>query len=339
MTLSTRLMATVVVASLLPARTVGDDSAALLARFRTEAPQGWARLEKYDDELTYSALFIKTDTFFKENQKVETKSKLTWVRRPDCLRVESQELDGKHEGRTTVAVHTETHLFEVSHAKDGGTSWQLLHAGAIKERTDLLHLLRKFVCIVRPTTSFGSGKLYHLTELAGDSTITFEKARIDDDGIRIDYHTAGIGPVLKKPFETHGFIVFDPANNWAVRSFQFATPEGFRVACVNTFTEPDREGVRRIASMRYNTFAAHGTVSHEIDYESTKTGPATPEQFRLAAFGLPDPLGPLPRRFPTAFVLAAGAVACGVVAFWFRRRARTARLAVTPGPTPPEAIP
>jgi hypothetical protein len=69
MTLSTRLAApAAVLLALLPARAAGDDSAALLARFRTEAPQGWARLEKYDGELTYTAKVTSTDTFFKGNR-------------------------------------------------------------------------------------------------------------------------------------------------------------------------------------------------------------------------------------------------------------------------------
>jgi hypothetical protein len=229
-------------------------------------------------------------------------------------------------------------MFEVRRAKDGGEGWQLLHSGAIKQKTDLLDLLMNYVSIVRPTTSFGAGKYYHLLDLKGDSTITFEKARVEDDGIRIDYRTSGIGPLLKHRFETHGSIVFDPANHWAVRSYQctfsdeaHGGPGGHRVAVVHTFAEPDRAGVRRIASRRYETWAPHGSVLQEITYESTKTGPAEPERFRLADFGLPDPLGPLPRRFPTAYVLAAAAAVCGLIALWFRRRTRQGRPAVTTG--------
>jgi hypothetical protein len=337
MTLSTRFAAPLIVlACLLPARATGDDSAALLARFRAEAPQGWARLEEYDDELTYNATMTWTSTYFQQNRKDVRKTKLTWVRRPGCLRLEKLELDGKNEGRTTVAVHTETHMFEVSRGKDEGTGWQLLHGGAIKQKTDLQHLLLNSEMVVRPTTSFSSGKYYHLRDLEGDSTITFDKAGVVADGIRIDYRTSGTGPLLNKPFETRGSIVFDPANHWAVRSYQYTwserlKPGGYRVAAVHTFTEPDRAGVRRVASRRYETWAPHGSVLHEIIYESIQSGFAQPERFRLADFGLPDPLGPLPSRFPTAYVLAGAALVCGVIAMWFRRRAHLARQAMTAG--------
>src|SRR5207253_2238920 len=113
-------------------RAVGDDSTALLARFHTEGPQGWARLEKYDDGLTYTAKVTSTDTFFKDNRKVERRTVLTWVRRPGCLRVEKQELDGDKEGRTTVAVHTESHMFQVSRTNDSGPNWRLVSSGAIR---------------------------------------------------------------------------------------------------------------------------------------------------------------------------------------------------------------
>jgi hypothetical protein len=334
MILSTRFAAPVVaLVSLGAARAIGDDSAALLARFRAEGPTGWARLEQYDDELTYTAKVTSTDTFFKDNKKVEHKTVLTWVRRPGCLRVEKRELDGDNEGRTTVSVHTESHMFQVSRAKDGGPSWRLMHSGAIKKGSDTQFLLANAEYIVRPTTSFIAGTFYRCLDLDGASTITLEKARTEDDGIRIDFHSAGKN-LLNIPFDTRGSIVFDPANNWAVRSYQHTKSSGSRVAVVNTFAEPDRDGVRRIASKRYNSYAPHGTVVREIVYESTKTGPAPPERFRLADFGLPDPLGPLPNRFATAYALAGAAAACGLFALWFRRRARKARAVVTPGSAP-----
>jgi hypothetical protein len=333
MILSIRLLAhLVVLGCLFPTRATGDESAALLARFRTEAPLGWARLEEYDNELTYVATMTWTDTYFRENKKDVRKTKLSWVRRPGCLRLEKLDLDGKYEGRTTVAVHTDTHLFEVRQAKDAGTSWQILHSGAIKQETDLLYLLVNSTITVRPTTSFDAGKYYHLPEINADPTITLEKAQVEEGGIRIDFRTAGSGVILnKKPFETRGSIVFDPANHWAVRSYKSTWADGFRVGSFNTFTEPDRQGVRRVATKRYETWAPHGSVLMEFTYESTKTGPAPPERFRLADFGLPDPLGPLPSRFPTALVLAAAAVVCGLIALWFRSRIRKARLAMTPG--------
>jgi hypothetical protein len=324
-------VAAVVLVCLLPGRATSDDSAALLARFRAEAPQGWARLEKYDDELTYTATMTWTNTYFKDNKKDVRKTKLTWVRRPGCLRLEKTDLDGKNEGRTTVAVHTDIHLFEVRRARDGGTAWQLLHAGEIKQKTDLLHLVTNAAITIRPTTSFDDGKYYHLPEIEGDSMITFEKARAEDDGIRIDCRTAGRGPLFNKPFETRGFIVFDPRNHWAVQSYQFISSDGSKVGSINTFAEPDRQGIRRVASKRYETWAPHGSVLLEFTYESKKTGPAPPERFRLADFGLPDPLGPLPSRFPTAYVLAGAALVCGVIAMWFRRRAHLARETMTPG--------
>jgi hypothetical protein len=331
MFLSIRIAALLVgFAALLPTRANGDESAALLARFRSEAPQGWARLEQSDDELSYSATLTWTDTYFQEKKKDVRNIELTWVRRPGCLRLKKLELDGKNEGRTTVAVHTETHLFEIRRAKDDGSSWQILHSGAIKQKTDLLYLVMNSVLIVRPMTSLSAGRYYHLRDLEGDSTITFDKAGAVEDGIRIDYRTSGRTPLLNRPFETKGSIVFDPANNWSVRSYQNVTPDGFRTASVNTFAEPGRDGVRPIASMRYETWAPHGSVLHEITYESTKSGAAPAERFRLADFGLPDPLGPLPSRFPTALVLAAAAVVCGLIALWFRRRIRKSRLAMTP---------
>lgn len=333
MTRSVRLAAPVaVIMSLVTTRAVGDDSAALLARFRAEAPRGWARLEQYDDELTCTANVTVTDTFFKDNRTVEHKSRLAWVRRPGCVRLEAQELDGKNEGQTTVSVYTDSYLFEVSRPR-GGVGWQLIHSGAIQKSSDIRFMLRSWMSIIRPTTSFAVGTFYRCLDLEGDSTITFEKAQMEDDGIRIDFHAVGRS-LANRPFDTRGSIVFDPANHWAVRSYHHAKPSGFRVAVVNTFADPDRDGIRRIVSKRYSSHASHGSVLQEITYESTKTGPAPPERFRLADFGLPDPLGPLPSRFPTAYVFAGAAIVCGLIALWLRRRARNARPVATAGSTP-----
>lgn len=302
-----------------------DDSGALLARFRREAPEAWERLEKYDEEFTYNAQVTTTDTFFKDNRTVERRMALKWIRRPGCLLVEKEDLDGKNIGRKTVLAHTERYMFHVNKARDPGSRWQLVNAAGIKEKTDTQFLFMGAKFMYFPTTTFASGTFYRFLDLASDKTITFERASEEDGGIRIDYHNAG-KTVNNNNFQTRGWIVLDPGNNWALRSYRFSNPDDLRVTVVNTFGEPDRNGIRRIVSTNYHSIAPHGTVHQDISYTSTRTGPAEPEEFRLASFDLPDPLGPLPRRFPTTLALIVGAFVCGVVALWFRRRSRKAQL-------------
>lgn len=304
----------------------GDDSAALLDRFRAEGPIGWARLEERDDELTYRVQFSSTTSWQSGNYR--SRLSLIWVRRPGCLRVEVVELEGTNEGRTTALVHTDHHMFHVSRSK-GGATWRLVSAGDMREKSDILYLLAPMIGlhIVRPTTTFIAGTPYRFLDFKGDPTIKFSHARWDGDGIRIDFQAAGQAHMTKKAYETHGSIEFDPNNHWAMRSSELQRPsDGLRVRVENSFGEPDRHGFRPIIARREEHIGQTGSLVQEFRYDLTETGPAPAERFRLADFGLPDPLGPLPRRFPTAYVLTGAGLVCLVVALWFARRARRARL-------------
>lgn len=310
-----------------------DDSAALLERFRLEGPVGWARLEERDDALTYRVhLTMKNAGQIRNDQ---SESSLTWMRRPGCLRLEKVELDGQNEGKTTALVHTENHMFHVNRSK-GSAGWRLVSAGEVTDKTDIELLLVPAIGVymVRPTTMFAPGTPYRFIDFKGDPTIKFDRARLDGDDIRIDFRAAGKAHITNKPYETNGSITFDPTNQWAMRSCEVFRPsDGLRVVIANSFGEPDRDGVRPIVARREDHIGKTGSLIMNFRYEGVETGPAPPERFRLADFGLPDPLGPLPTRFPTAYVLAAIGLVCLVIAFWFARRARRGYEPATSGST------
>src|SRR5947209_18694602 len=89
-------------AALACAATAGrcDESATLIRRFRSEAPEGWARLEKVEEAYECTARVTQSDTFFQlppgmtGSPKREFMYQLTWRRRPGCLLLEKTEFDG-----------------------------------------------------------------------------------------------------------------------------------------------------------------------------------------------------------------------------------------------------
>lgn len=309
-----------------------DESAELMARFRSEAPAGWERLAKAEQNLSGSADVFTVENYTKDHRKEERRHAIIWHRQGDCFRLEQTIVDGPKAGNTTITANNANYFFQVRRPQEAANGWRLTANGSMQQKRDWPLVFGEFRIACDPATSLLAGNNHLLWDIAKAAGFSWTKASQEDQGIRVDFRTTG-RDFFDKPFAVNGWAEFDPNNSWAMRACVTIREDfEYRMSTVNTFVEPDRSGLRRVASTVYRSTAPHGTGERRFTFGPYREGDVTPEMFRLAAFGLPDPLGPLPRRFPTAAAALGLAFVAGLIALWFRRRARANRVGV--GATP-----
>jgi hypothetical protein len=178
----------------------------------------------------------------------------------------------------------------------------------------------------------------NLAELRTTPGFTFTKRASERDGeelVRFDFTYRPTDPKSQVPFR-EGWVRLDPARSWLMRDFRF---EGEwvngKAVCRGDFEyEKGPSGlpiVKRFREIteRMEAGKAAPVVEYELEYDLHEQEVVPPEEFTLAAFGLPEPTARR-REVPTYWYLTGAGIACLVLAGAVRWRSRRA---VSPDPS------
>jgi hypothetical protein len=306
-----------------------DDSQLLLRRFREEAPAGWANLERAERGLEFFATVTQTDTWTVERKVIEKdKKELRWRARPGCLLVEETRYAGGQPALRLVTAKNEGYFFRVSQ-QVGKTDWRLQEVGPLQTPDAGFKSFLVYHGDLSPLTFFPSLTRPRLAELIADPACNLEDARPIGDFVAVQLGHRE--KYLELPeISRAGTIVFDPAMNWAVREFEFMQNSFTKISWKAELSRRDLDGYRPVASTVLTTMNSVGSTRRKLVIDSVERANPAPGEFRLSAYGLPEPIfeGQPSSAGRSWLIAGAFASACATILFWrLSRRASRAALA------------
>jgi hypothetical protein len=239
--------------------------------------------------------------------------------------------------RGTASVLTGAGAFRLTR-RDVKSPWILTHFSPDEPTPDWIKTSDPRVAVARHTQASLSLYGVKLADLRTRPGFTFTTAaseqRNGEDLVRLDFAYRPVDTKTQVPFRD-GWVRVEPSRSWLMREFRFdgEWADG-KAVCRGEFDyakgptgQPIVKHSHEITE-RIEAGKVVPLVEYELDYDFHEQEAVPPEEFTLAAFGLPEPTARR-REVPTYWYLTGAGIACLVLAGAFRWRSRRAAAPAT----------
>ncbi|MBI1831626.1 MAG: hypothetical protein HYR84_09275 [Planctomycetes bacterium] len=309
---------------------LAQDSEAIIGQIRTEAPKKWA---EYEEALS-GKLRYKCRVAYVDRSTGEKKEAVFSRNEVGAHGMMEWREDFRPGGRASVFVLNERYAFELTKSS-GGAGWVATNVQLRREgerdfdyETRVLKGANKRVTAAGP---FRASSLWLPAFMKAKGLIISNPKSIDGPSGKLVRFEIGHDHTMEaRRRPSKGWVVLDPSQWWRVCESEVhiiypGSPEYDLAYCSvecelhNGMPILKRVTTRIKSSLKGKFFDQEGTEDYSIDREDSDAA-----DFRLTAFGLPEPVGvhwPKPTRWWLWISLGAvGTAACALLFFKLRKR-------------------